>query len=621
MLRHPFFRRHWPFFVLCALFLGAYYVLIFSAAYVELKIEVERPTWFKIYWATDNGRNENMARVAVYPGKKDYGFWLGDLVGTIVLDVTPVEYAGNCRLVSLTISQGGFRPIVLQSPESFKIISASREIERAVAYDNGLSLVTSGENPSFSFPLHLEPSAFALVAEVARIIIIASLLGAVYWLAASLLADMAYVPLLLFGVLLLIAVMMVVSRENVHIDEFVHLAASRYYVSHWLPPALDDPAIVATYSPYGVTRLASPEIYYLLNGRFIHLLSVFHLPDIVAARLLNPLLFAAMLLICIRWKTPRYLAAVLLVTPQVWYAFSYCTSDGFAIFAAFLCGWQVVDGGSALHRCLRGGANSRWLGYALLAALCFSLLLVVKKTYWFFLACAGIFLLTDIFFLYATEERRWALLRLAVIIVLALLPFTGKKILDYQANDWAFPQQERAMLLKMAEKPYNPETPPAQRNPYLHLRDQGEPLSELVTSRHWFEKTFRGSFGVYGYYTMFGTDAYYGLVRWCGLGLLVWFFGSIFWYGGWYYRGQAVVVLVLSAALIAASLYHSWDDDFQPQGRYLLPIVAMLGMLLARAHAVLEPRLTAFGILAMFSLACYSFIVFALAAVGQVAPP
>jgi hypothetical protein len=73
-----------------------------------------------------------------------------------------------------------------------------------------------------------------------------------------------------------------------------------------------------------------------------------------------------------------------------------------------------------------------------------------------------------------------------------------------------------------------------------------------------------------------------------------------------------MTVLSLAAALIGASLYHSWTKDFQAQGRYLLPILPMLGILCVQCRAYLNPRILTFFTSTMFLLAAYSFICVAL---------
>ena len=71
-------------------------------------------------------------------------------------------------------------------------------------------------------------------------------------------------------------------------------------------------------------------------------------------------------------------------------------------------------------------------------------------------------------------------------------------------------------------------------------------------------------------------------------------------------------MVLLSATLIAVSLYHSWTKDFQAQGRYLLPILPMLGVLCMQGGKAIGPKILTLDTTAMFLLSVYSYICVAL---------
>ena len=98
------------------------------------------------------------------------------------------------------------------------------------------------------------------------------------------------------------------------------------------------------------------------------------------------------------------------------------------------------------------------------------------------------------------------------------------------------------------------------------------------------------------------------MIRWTGVLSLVFVFGSIFLRGTLIDRGLAISVLGLSAMLIGVSLYHSWTADFQAQGRYLFPIIPMLGILLATSYKTVNSSLLTLGVTTMYFLGIYSFI-------------
>ena len=75
---------------------------------------------------------------------------------------------------------------------------------------------------------------------------------------------------------------------------------------------------------------------------------------------------------------------------------------------------------------------------------------------------------------------------------------------------------------------------------------------------------------------------------------------------------SALLVLAASAALIGASLYHSWTADFQAQGRYLFPIAGMISLLLGQNREVFNNRWLSLLTMVMFFLSLYSFTAIAL---------
>ena len=76
-----------------------------------------------------------------------------------------------------------------------------------------------------------------------------------------------------------------------------------------------------------------------------------------------------------------------------------------------------------------------------------------------------------------------------------------------------------------------------------------------------------------------------------------------------------------AALIVWISLFHSWNNDFQAQGRYLFPIIPMLGLGLL----LLRDRLPAKALLAAtafcFALSAYSFAFIGLAQVPRTFAP
>jgi uncharacterized membrane protein len=63
---------------------------------------------------------------------------------------------------------------------------------------------------------------------------------------------------------------------------------------------------------------------------------------------------------------------------------------------------------------------------------------------------------------------------------------------------------------------------------------------------------------------------------------------------------------------VSVSLYHSWTKDFQAQGRYLIPILPMLGVLCAQGRNAISQKIFTLFTTSMFLLSVYSYICVAL---------
>ncbi|MBW2660372.1 MAG: hypothetical protein JRC87_12425 [Deltaproteobacteria bacterium] len=427
-----------------------------------------------------------------------------------------------------------------------------------------------------------------------------------------------FVPFFLSGVLVLIIVMAGTSERNVHPDEYVHLQASSYYENHWLPPLFSDDSIRDSYSVYGVSRLNNGEVYYLFSGKFHSLLEDFRIPEHFSMRLFNIFLFSLILLSTLKNRYARMVAIPFLLSPQIWYIFSYCTSDAFALFITFRAGCELVDPMSLFNRFLKGGSRQFFSGLLLMGFL-LGCLFLLKMNYYPFIAFFYLCLGVQLFFgTVSPEERNSALKRLVAVTIMGML-FLGLRLgADYLVN--GFDQKTKIIEAqeKFAHPEYKPSTELEDKYGTLLRKDRGHTLKELVVTDHWFEKSFQSGFGVFGYFTIAASEVYYDMVRWTGVGLLIFVFGSIFIRGGLINSTVAFSVLVVFAVLIAASLHRSWTWDFQAQGRYIFPIVPMFGILYARTYKVIHQPFLILGVTCMYLLGMYAFIFQALLKIPRV---
>jgi len=308
-----------------------------------------------------------------------------------------------------------------------------------------------------------------------------------------------------------------------------------------------------------------------------------------------------------------------LISSQIWYIFSYCASDAFALFFAFLTACEVINPNSLLHRYLKGDDWRTKLFGAVVLGLLLGVVFLLKKNYlpfvvFFYLVLGVKIFLTDEFF----WDKKAAILRLVLVTLIGLSVFGLRVGADYLVNGFDRGEKIASIQEQLAGHLFKPSTELQKKHILLHRQARGITLEHTVMTDRWFERVFRSSFGVFGYFTISGTAGYYSLVRWSGVLLLVFVFASIFRGGGLIGSGLAVSALGIAGGLIGISLYHSWTMDFQPQGRYLFPIVPILGILYGWNYAVINRRLLVLCLTPMFILAMYSFIFEALIRIPKI---
>jgi hypothetical protein len=63
-----------------------------------------------------------------------------------------------------------------------------------------------------------------------------------------------------------------------------------------------------------------------------------------------------------------------------------------------------------------------------------------------------------------------------------------------------------------------------------------------------------------------------------------------------------------SGGVVFLSLYHSWINDFQPQGRYLFPVLALFSIPFTKASRLFRTRFVPALLGAAFALSACSFL-------------
>ena len=406
----------------------------------------------------------------------------------------------------------------------------------------------------------------------------------------------------------LVLAMAVVSKFNAHPDEYLHFEAAKYFSSHWLPPALDNPAVQPSFSHYGVSYLQDLDAAYFFIGKLMAVLASWITSPEIAARLGNVLLFTVLTAWLIYRLPNSFAPALMLISPQIWYIFSYVNGDAWALALSLVMVVQLAEKESLLNQFLRAdGWRVAFRGGLVFAAL-LTLLLIAKRNYYLFLPFIGLVAGWRTFLWEAEAPplrvaKKWAVIALAAAAL----------YLPLRAGHEAINRFDDARLrIEQAEKFAAPKFTPseiaagegAQR---LASRSRGVPYSDLFLKHKWALQSFESFSGVYHWMSLSGPPEYYIVIGTLYLALIAFLLAGICRLS-WRDALFAVAVLGLAVCVVLASAYQSWTADFQPQGRYLFPIIPMIAFLFHHYRESLRSRVFNLLFACLFACSVYSFV-------------
>ena len=466
----------------------------------------------------------------------------------------------------------------------------------------------------------------------------------------------------------LIAALIVISPDRaVHPDELSHLPVFHYYARHWLAPPVDDPAVIPSLSVWGYSYLYELSIVYRIAAWLMAPLAPIAGGELAVARAFQWLLWMLLTCVCLRSRRFALPMSVLLLSPQVWYLFGYFNSDAFALFLAAILILTVYPASRGVHAYVaRGDADARFVVFVI----CTGLLLVSKADFlpllpgvllWIavphlpirfgeLLGCfLGLSLLGTAVFTadvpgfalahlpaYATacavtilasvtatavrrclrdREHRGRLRRLIAVAAL-IVAVAGPRLVEDVARN-GMPAEKAARMTAMEQAHAIAGVKPdviarGEGTLLTGLAQRGVGLADMLFSPpyDWFRRSALSTFGVYGYLVIFAPWWTYYAQMFAILCLAA--VGAIaLWRAAPEKAPQLLMVAIGTAfVVLLSSALHSWTFAFQAQGRYLLPILFMLGLMLGHASRELPRRPVALvvGVAFVASVCSFAFV-------------
>jgi len=457
------------------------------------------------------------------------------------------------------------------------------------------------------------------------------LIGTIYFMSCNiyLLDKVNLVAPFMIFISVLILLMVTISTFNSHPDELDNSTPAIFYRSHWLPPKIGDPSSYFAYSAYGVSGLNDLNPYYFFVGKFSKLIRNNLMNAKLTLRTFNFLLFIILLILCLRVKNDnRIIFLPLLITPQVWYLFNYVNTDAYSLFLSFAMIYQITFPNSSLNKYLKcDDGCSKYVG-AVISGLIIGLLFLAKKNYYVFILFLIFWFAWTIWF--SEKQSRLKLfkkyliiLSIAVVVVAPIYLYdifnncihieqkydkTQINLFDLYVNGFNKSQKIMAIQEKLAGEKFKPSTHLKNSAPTLYWKDKGMKYHEIFTKGKWGERSFCSFVGDFGYLNIKTPPPYYTIVFIVMMLFILYITGTILIKGDSKSKLFTLFVFGFVLLMIFIASFYSWTVDFQPQGRYLFPILGIISLWIYENRNILD-KIVLNGFMGiLFCLSVYSYV-------------
>lgn len=376
--------------------------------------------------------------------------------------------------------------------------------------------------------------------------------------------------LILFVAFVCSLLMALNSKFYAHPDEDVSRLAIDYYMTHWLPPNMNDVSVLGTFSDYGVSRLREMSLYYLVAGKIGWICTtIFHISKYY--RMLNVILFGIMIGTFIKKKDDNlWMYIALGITPQLWYLYSYATSDAWDFFWGFWMVYQLVGRNSALQqllekRCTHPCRAILWNAWI------FAMLFLGKQNYYLLLLFA--FLVLVIKWIYAKENKMLNFCKYVIILTCTIAIMIPRTVLiPHYVNRTVESEtiNEHENMHNLTDTPTMGGT--SRKNmgyTFLDvaLKDGKDIISGLsnsgVGSYGWLEyhHSYLYGYAIVGLYGVLAIAMVYYMIKNKKTAGII----------------DSVTFCSMPVIVFLMVVYICWRQDFQFQGRYALPLTLIVG--------------------------------------------
>ncbi|MCK5831145.1 MAG: hypothetical protein KAH20_12685 [Methylococcales bacterium] len=366
------------------------------------------------------------------------------------------------------------------------------------------------------------------------------------------------------------------SNFNIHPDEHAHIASVEYFSHYWDPPKIGDIRSIDTYQlPWATSRLDDLGISYFIAGKFRNLVQVLFTNEVFIARAFNAFLFMLFFVLSTNKRLLLFLTP-LLCTPQIWYLYAYTNRGGFVLFISLLLAWQLVNKKSSLNIFLRENQPlSNWKTI-LFPGLLLGLLSIEQTNYLLFILFVFSFLFWQLLFF--VKNKKVFIYKCLLFMIMAISIYGVRYGIDVSINGFDKLDQRIAYAEEHAGENFKPSIAET-KDSYsgLRLKAKGVGFTEIFNPEwDWHKMSFKSFVGFYGYYAEYSPKWYYSYILVIYAILFLVMLRHAIFQATWQYKLFSLLSFTAICGGLLMGMLFCWLYDFQPQGRYVFPIIPIM---------------------------------------------
>ena len=363
--------------------------------------------------------------------------------------------------------------------------------------------------------------------------------------------------LLSIAIVIAVFVMSLFSITYGHPDEDETRGSIDYYLTHWGLPDFDDASLQNAYSNYGTIRLVERSFYYILAGKFGWICkNIFHISAYY--RMFNALLLVLLVVwILVKGRKDKWMFAFLFATPQLWYLFSYATSDAWDIFIGFFVVTEAIREDGLIADAWKEGISWRQFGGMLLYAFLCAQTLMGKKNYLIVLLFAFVVLL---FKLWDAKNKKQLFIKYMMILGMVFGFYAIRAGIDL----WRYPEGKG--YLYEAER-INHKSQEIIEMQSLQQQDYTYLQTLTAIDDGLFPTMFNSFVGRYGWMSLYSANIYVYVM------LILYIVNMVSTWRACKEKKRIVAIVTTVLLLCIGTVYQMWTQDYQAQGRYMLPCI------------------------------------------------